>query len=356
MPDRPLLVTADPDLLDDLLRLSAAAGVEPEVAHDVSVARRSWSRSPLVVLGDDLSRSAVAGRLGRRRDVLLVGLDLDDASVWSRAADLGAEGVLFLPGSERLLVDRLTTIADGPAARPAAVVGVVGGRGGAGASTFACALAVTAAGDGRRTMLVDADPLGGGLDLVVGGEHTTGLRWPDLAGSAGRVDAAALRSALPQVSRLTLLSWDRGDPREVSAESARAVLRAAGRAHDLVVVDLPRRFDEVAEVALAESDVVLVVVPAEVRAVASAARVAARAGLLAAEIRVVVRGPSPSGLTGSVVAATLGLPLAGWLKPEPGLVRSLERGEPPARSGRGPLAELCRDVLGGLSSVRRPAA
>ena len=39
--DRPLLVTADPDLLDDLLRLAAAAGVETQVAHDVG-GRSHW--------------------------------------------------------------------------------------------------------------------------------------------------------------------------------------------------------------------------------------------------------------------------------------------------------------------------
>jgi hypothetical protein len=63
------------------------------------------------------------------------------------------------------------------------------------------------------------------------------------------------------------------------------------------------------------------------------------------DVRLVVRGPAPAGLTGELVADTLGLPLAGWLRPEPGLARTLERGDPPAASGRGPLATLCRDLL-----------
>ena len=49
MSDRPLLVTSDPDLLDELLRLCAAAGTEAEVAHDIAAARLSWSTPPLVV-------------------------------------------------------------------------------------------------------------------------------------------------------------------------------------------------------------------------------------------------------------------------------------------------------------------
>jgi hypothetical protein len=65
----------------------------------------------------------------------------------------------------------------------------------------------------------------------------------------------------------------------------------------------------------------------------------------------VVRGPSPARLTDRVVARELGLPLAGWLAPEPGLAAAQERGEPPGRSGRGPLARLCTELLVGLSGA-----
>src|SRR5262249_43474442 len=44
------------------------------------------------------------------------------------------------------------------------VIGVVGGRGGAGASTFAAVLAAMA-GLGGRAILVDLDPIAGGLDV-----------------------------------------------------------------------------------------------------------------------------------------------------------------------------------------------
>ena len=54
MPDRPLLVTGDADLLDHLVRLATAAGVETEVVQDVSAARRSWSSAPVVLVGADL--------------------------------------------------------------------------------------------------------------------------------------------------------------------------------------------------------------------------------------------------------------------------------------------------------------
>lgn len=355
MPERPLLVTSDADLLDDLLRLCAAAGVEPQVAHDLTAARSAWASAPLVVLGDDLSRRVDRAGLGRRPDLVLVTRDLDDVDVWTRGAGLGVETVVFLPDAEALLVDRLVDSVEAPVAE-ATTVAAVGGRGGAGASTLAGALAVTASADGLRTLLVDADPLGGGLDLLVGAEQVPGMRWPDLAVAGGRVGAAALGSALPEVSRLRLLSWDRGDPRPVPVAAATAVLSAACRSHQVVVVDLPRRLDALAEVAVAAATTVLLVVPAEVRATAAAARVAAGLRPLAPDVRLVVRGPAPSGLTGRVVADSLGLPLVGWLRPEPGLARSLERGEAPARSGRGPLADLCRELLRQLGAASSPVA
>ena len=116
----------------------------------------------------------------------------------------------------------------------------------------------------------------------------------------------------------------------------------------LSVVDLPRALDPAARSAAAVADVVLLVVPAEIRATAAAGQVAARLANCAADLRVVVRGPAPGGLTDVLVADELGLPLAGWLAPEPGLAAALERGEPPGRSGRGPLASWPRDLVRSL--------
>jgi hypothetical protein len=70
----------------------------------------------------------------------------------------------------------------------------------------------------------------------------------------------------------------------------------------------------------------------------------------------VVRGPAPSGLTAPDVARVLGVPVAGWLRPEPNLDRAQERGDPPAASGRGPLAALAANLLGDLRQRLRTAA
>ncbi|NBM16565.1 septum site-determining protein Ssd [Streptomyces sp. GC420] len=340
-PGGPLIVTEDEDLLDDLLRLCAAAGAEPEVHYGVPErggGGAGWEGAPLILVGDDAA-ARVRGA-ARRSGVLLVGRDQDDPDVWRRAVEIGADHVLRLPDAESWLVDRLADVAEGTG-RPALTVGVVGGRGGAGASTLACALAVGAAGTGRRTMLVDGDPLGGGLDVLLGAERVKGLRWPDFAESRGRVAGGALEEALPELHRLRVLSWDRGDSVVVPPEAMRSVLAAARRRGGVVVVDLPRRIDEAGAEALAQLDLGLLVVPAELRAVAAARRVASVVGMVLRDLRVVVRGPLAAGLDEETVADLLGLPLAGELPEEPGLSEALGEGRPPGFERRGPLARFC---------------
>ncbi|MFD0720077.1 septum site-determining protein Ssd [Streptomyces globosus] len=366
---RPLIITEDPLLLDDLLRLCAAAGAEPYVHHGLPAPNGSgggaaaggtpgakpgaadggppaappgtgWEAAPLVLVGDDAARRVRGAP--RRGGVLLVGREAaeDDPAVWQRAVEIGAEEVLRLPGAESRLVDRIADVAEG-AGRSALAVGVIGGSGGAGASTLACALAVRAARAGERTVLIDGDPLGGGLDVLLGGESTAGLRWPDLAGSRGRVGAGALEESLPELHALRVLSWDRGERVPVPPAAVRSVVAAARRRGGVVVVDLPRRVDEAVAEALAQLDLVLLVVPGELRAVAAAGRVAAGVRLAARDVRVVVRGRCSGGLDAEAVAGLLGAPLAGEVPVEVGLPGRVAEGEPPGAHGRGPLARFC---------------
>jgi secretion/DNA translocation related CpaE-like protein len=343
-PPRPLVVTADEASLDALLRLTAGAGATPDVAPDEVAARPFWSSAALVVVADDALASLAAGAPPRRPGVLVVTAAPGDVTVWQRAVTLGAERVLTLPADEALLIGRLADTVDerGGASFTAAVVG---GCGGAGASTFAAGLGVAAAGLGMRALLLDGDPLGGGLDLVLGSESVPGVRWPDLMGTAGRVSALSLRDALPQVGALAVLSWDRGDLTSIPAGVMREVLAAGRRGHDVVLVDLPRRMDPAAEEALLQADTTYLVVPGEVRAVAAAGRVAAQLTALAARVELVVRGPGPAGLDGPLVSETLELPLAAEMRPERGIGAALELGDGLWRRRRGPLARGCRAVL-----------
>lgn len=346
---RPLIVTADPARLDDLLRLTAVAGVEAEVAPDAGGARRSWSAAPVVVVSDDVAGLLVDAGLPRRRNVVLVGVDLDDGTVWQRAVELGAEHVVFLPDAESWLVDRLAAAAE--PIPEGVVVGVVGGRGGSGATTLAVALAGAAQRLGHRATLCDADPLGGGVDLVLGGEAAPGARWHDLAGGPDP-RSAALLDAVPRIDDLPVLTWDRGGLLDLPPGTCAAVLGSARRVSDLVVVDLPRHAHAAAAESLSALDTLLLVVPLEIRAIAAAARMATVAAPYVDDLRVVVRTRPVPGLDAEFVAATLGLPLAGSYKPERAVVADLDRGVPPA-AGRGHLARLATHLVRGLVGPAR---
>lgn len=352
MPHRALIVTADPDLLDDLLRLAVLAGVEVEVAPDVVAARPSWPRAPVVLLGCDLAGGVLPAGLPRRAGVVLVARSESvDPAAWQWAARVGAEAVHPLPAAETLLIERLVAAGSGagggPGGGPGRTVAVVAGVGGAGASTLAAALAVSAGqrAFARRTLLVDLDPLGGGLDLLLGAEAAAGLRWPALVGTRGAADPEELRAALPVAAGVAVLSWDRGDPAALPLEALESVLVAGRRGHDLVVLDLPRSHDPATLAAVATADAALVVVRADLRAAAAAARVAAGLTGRVADVRLVVREAPGSRLPAGPVARAVGLPLAGRLGHDPGLAAAVERGEPPGRMGRGPLGQLCRSLL-----------
>ncbi|GAA2618454.1 septum site-determining protein Ssd [Paractinoplanes durhamensis] len=352
-PSLPLVVTADPELLDDLLRLAAAGGTEVVVATDPVAARGHYNAAPLVVLGADQVQACRSARLPRRSRVVVAGRRAWPPGVAEAIGELRPVEACLLPDGEPWLIDRF---ADGPGRPLGRILAVIGGSGGAGASILAGGLAVTAVSAGHRTLLVDADPLGGGLDLLLGWEQIDGLRWPALTAAGGRVDPPALLRALPQRGDLVLLSFARDESPVVPGEAMATTLDAGRRGRDVIITDLPRRLDDAAVLALQAADRAVLIVPAELRATAGAARIAQMIRFHRDELSVVVRGPAPGKLTARDIAAALRLPLAGSLRPEPAMCQALERGAPPASTGKGPLAELCRRLVRDLLREQRVTA
>ena len=351
MERRPVVMVGAGELAEDLARLAAAAGCELERVADVAAVRARWSAAPLVLLDAEAAVCCAEARLPRRDGVVVVAAGSTPAALWRRAVAVGAEHVAALPDAEAWLVGALADAVEAPA-DPGRVLAVLGGRGGAGASVLAAAVAVVAVAERRDVLLVDCDALGGGVDLVLGAEDTAGLRWPALSLAGGRVAASSLHAALPAPSlgagagRLTVLSCDRDGPGPDGA-AVRAVCGAGRRAGETVVCDLPRHPCDGAEAALGVADLAVLVVPAEVRACAAAAAVVERVARHGAVLRLVVRGPAPGGLTPADVSRALGLPLLAAMRPQPGLAGALDRGQPPGRA-RGPLAVAARQVLAAL--------
>jgi secretion/DNA translocation related CpaE-like protein len=222
------------------------------------------------------------------------------------------------------------------------VICVAGGRGGAGATVLATSLALTGSRYGLRTLLIDADPLGGGIDVMLGQEEAAGARWPDVVGREGRVSFAALRDALPTFGRLTVLSWHRGEPMRIPAEAMRAVLEAARRGCDLAVVDLPRHIDHGVAEALTRATATLLVVPADLRGVLAAGQLLVELRSHTTAVAAVVR---PGTLGPDVVTSSLGLPYAGTLPDQRGLLEALDRGDAPPLGPRTRLARFCSALL-----------
>jgi secretion/DNA translocation related CpaE-like protein len=256
-----------------------------------------------------------------------------------------------LPEDEQWLLSRVTSALRRPVDRGRLLV-VGGSCGGAGASTVAAAVALTAAPAGDGVLLVDTDGFGGGLDLLLGAERAEGLRWPELTGLRGRVGGDALMAALPEVAGVSVLAASRSAPAEVPAAAVGAVVEAACAGGWPVVVDLPRTAGaEVTELVLADADLAVLVVPGRLRA-ASAARALVEprpdgAPGCWSSARVVVR-PVAGGLSADEVADVVGRPVLAELGHDRSAVARGERGQPPQLGPRTPLGSLARRVLAEL--------
>lgn len=123
---------------------------------------------------------------------------------------------------------------------------VASGRGGSGTTLVSALLAVSAAGEGVRVLLIDADDFVGPLAMTLG--VTPRASWSDLRG--GRATAADV--ATPVSATLTLVAGGAprlgGENAAMSAAERKACMRrvsALAEGMDLVVIDCGARLDSV---------------------------------------------------------------------------------------------------------------
>lgn len=346
-----LAVVADPELCEEVDRVAAAVGVRVVHAGAGTLSRKTWSAAAAVVLDEGAAERCGRAALPRRGHVTVLAMADPVAATWAVAVAVGADRVLRLPGQERELVTALAEAAE--SARDDGLrgdaVAVVGGCGGAGASSLAVALARVA----PDALLVDLDPWGGGIDLLLGAESAAGLRWPDLALQGGRLNWSAVREALPRHRGVSVLSGTRHGY-ELAAEPVSAVVDAGRRGAVTVICDLPRRLTDATHAALDAADLVVVVSRCDVRACAASAAMAPVLAAVNPNVGLVVRGPSPGGLRAPEIADITGLPLLASMRAEPQVAEQLERGG--LRLGRrSALAAAARQVLGVLPRAGSPA-
>ena len=351
------LVIVGEELREEVARCVAAAGYRGRagLVDDLWPSRQAWHEATVVIV--DLSAvSALAHRQMPRRDALLVVESETDsttrpgaAGLWPSALRLGAQDGYVLGRDAAQLVRALTALR-APHRRGGVTIAVIGGHGGAGASTLAAATAICAAEGPRPTMLLDVDPYGPGADLLLGLEDDPGLRWDDLRVEGGDVHAAALFAALPSgPGGVAVLAPRRGGRTPVSAGAARAVMNAGAGDGDVVVVDLPRRIDDTAAELLAAVGSVVVVTTATVGGCAATRQLTRELTRLSGRVGLVVRGPAPGGLTVRQVQEALGLPLLAGCRAEPRLAGAVETGAL-RLTRRSPLRRAAAAVLAGVSA------
>lgn len=345
-----LAILADPHLREEIDRIAAAVGVR--VVHTAgrdAVSRKTWSAAAAVLLDEAAADCCGRAGLPRRTHVSVLTSTDADAATWAAAVAVGAERVLRMPTQEQALVGELAEAAEAAREdnRCGEAVAVIGGCGGAGASLLATALAQTAG----EALLLDLDPWGGGIDLLVGGESLPGLRWPDLALEGGRLNWSAMRQALPRHRAVSVLSGTRRGY-ELEPGPVAAIVDAGRRGGVTVVCDLPRRLTEATHVALDSADLVVLVSRCDVRACAATATLRPVLSAINPNVGLVVRGPAPGGLRPAEVADIAGVPLLASMRAEPGLAVRLEHAG--LRLGRrSALATAARSVLAVLPSRRR---
>lgn len=341
----PLLVSGDDLLVADVLRLAAAAGVEPEVLTDPVAALRPWPAAPRVLVGADVASSMSSVSPARRPHVHVVCRGAPPDALFREALCLGAQSVAPLPESETWLVEMLTDVGDGEGSS-GTTIGVLGGSGGAGATVLAAVLALECA-ETVPTLLVDVDPMGPGADRVLGWEEQPGVRWDSLQHTSGRLSARSLREHLPRSGLLSVLTWPTDPSGRVQAHAAREVLSAGRRGFGAVIVDLPRATDDLVLELLSRCDHTVLVTTLTVPGVASATRVAGRIASAGPRRHLVTRGGG-GGVHPADAASVLGLPLLSAMGHQRGLDEAISLGAGPVRSRRGPLARAGAEIAAAL--------
>lgn len=341
------LITEDSALRDRVAGICASAGASLHVAPEEA----GLSRMDVQLC--DI-RSLTDGRLpGDGGDVVLLGRP-EDTGLWDAAALLGGCPVAVLPDAESWLADRLAPRDVLPDLPPAVVIGVSGAVGGIGTSTVACWLAADAAASGADCVLVDADPDGCGVDVLLGLESLEALRWPDLCRAQGVLRGEQLLPLLPghaDQPNLRWLSWDRElQPTTVIPwVPVMAALRSTAQA---VVVDLGRARS--GGTALAEQcDVVLVTLPRTVRGVLAAHRSAEVLGHRAIEF--VLCGVDVADIDDAMVADALGQEPIGHMRFDGRVPEAAESGRLLDRGRRRPHLQSITGLWDQLTMVTAPA-
>lgn len=202
-----VLITTSKLLLDHVEKIAAVSGFSLQTFENFSFENIFLEQAKAVLVGAEIEVKF----LQRRENVFLVTMATElvfkELLLYQKAMQIGASDILVFPNSDEWLTEHLSKTPSNIFA--AKMLGITNACGGAGASTLAMAVAFESVKQGYKTLLLDADICGGGLDFALGIESFGGNRWADLLLTRGYVTDTSLQEALPQSQGFSVLSWDR---------------------------------------------------------------------------------------------------------------------------------------------------
>jgi pilus assembly protein CpaE len=266
---RLLLLSADAKRADDLAELVRRTG-HVELAGKVGAAElaAALGRGGADAVLADLCESAPAllaafEALPEPRPALVACGPARDGALVLRALRLGARDFLPAEHSSAELLTALGKLARGAAGAGAgkrgAILSVMGGKGGVGATLVASQLASALAAMGRRVAIVDlAFPFG---DVDLHFDLRSRYTLADLAGRA-ELDATCLQTVCaehPSGVRVIAAPHEAEQAERVTAPLVARLLGLLAQDHDFVVLDVARSWSEPVLQALELSDQILLV-------------------------------------------------------------------------------------------------
>lgn len=348
MDTRPLLISANQQLIEHVRTLADAGGLGIDVTQIAALARPDWESREVLLVGDDLCEALIG--LPRRRDVSILHwqpLQHGEApsSVWQSALALGAEHVVELPQADTWLAELLTRPLEATGAQ-GGLLAITGACGGAGASSLAVGIAAAEQRRGRKVLLIDGDFAGGGIDLILGAEAQAGTRWSELTRLSGRLNAENLLPHLPIASGIHLVSASRSMLLEPTAEAWDSILHFGQQNFDLVVVDLQRHQAQSADQWWPQAlrSALWCVVPTRIRPIAAAAVCLELLAQSWASVHFIAR-QTERGIAASDLGRALGHPVLGTVPNDNGVATSGELGA----LSSGAFAKVCTQLASELS-------
>ena len=310
-----LLITRDDRVIQEFVKIAAVTQTKLIVSESPSGSEITQSYRVFVA-------SDLAGAVIDHDEIVFVVVGATDSSTWQSAMQLNAKHVVTIPDSRDWLIANLTP----PITNLGSCISVVPAVGGAGASLLAAGFSHHARQIFNEVALVDTDFDSAGLDIMLGMESQTGMRWQDFTNLTGAISGNDIFRSLPTRDGVGLLTHGLVKCRPESLPISE-ILKQLQTSCGLVVVDLPRFTGKKYQIeVLNQSDLTLVTTPTTVRGCASAKHLLTRLRDQTELIELVVRKIPGSNLDPLHIAEMLDTPLAATISSDTRIVEQVEQG------------------------------